>query len=84
MNESVKDHAKRRLIDVSTVIAVGLIFWAVYTGYVLMGAVNSFYTGQCRVVQDQALEQAVEEEMKEVREAAEAASPMDEGAKEQK
>lgn len=59
----MNEYIKHRLYDVVTVVIVGLIFWAVYTGYVLMGTINGFYTNQCSIVQDQALEKAVQERL---------------------
>ena len=59
----MSEHLKNRLIDVTTVAAVALIFWAVYSGYVLAGAVRTFYAGQCGIIQEQALEKAVADEL---------------------
>jgi len=57
------EQIKKRLIDVVTVIVVMLIFWAVYSGFIVMRQVGAFYANQCSIVQEQALKAAVEREL---------------------
>ena len=60
---TAKEQLRQRAVDLVWVCIVLLLGWAVYTGYVLMGAVNATYTGNCSIVQEQALERAVEAEL---------------------
>lgn len=61
----MNEHMKGRLLDVAYVGVLALIGWALFTGYVLMSTVNSFYKGQCGIAQDQAVAKAVEERLAE-------------------
>lgn len=60
------EQMKTRAVDVLAILAVVLIFWAGYTGYVLMGAVRATYAGQCGIIQERALEEAVMEALKDM------------------
>lgn len=62
----MKEHLIRRLIDLATVAIGCLAIWALYSGIGTINKVNQFYDGQCAIIQEQALEAAVEERLSKI------------------
>ncbi len=53
------EHFKTRLMDVATLAVAAAILFSAYSGYVLVNKVGNVFSGQCAVIQDAALDQAV-------------------------
>ncbi len=58
-----KLHLYTRVVDLLWIILVMLLLWTGYTGYLLGGTFNKLISGQCSVISEQALDQAVEKEL---------------------
>lgn len=59
MTAKNKKHVKRRLIDILFWVAILVTGWTAYSGYNFMTVVKDVYTGQCAVIQERALDNAI-------------------------